>query len=348
VWIEGQYFLSKTFDSSMWIYFFTFILSLALSLYITPMVRKGALLYDIVDRPDGKLKNHKRPVPYLGGLAVYLAFLFSIALTFELSQDVLGILLSGTIIAVLGIIDDLKALPPKIKVLGQCIAVFVLIKSGIYIQLVFFPNWLCILLSFFWLMAITNAFNIIDVLDGLAAGIGFFVASILFIVAVYNQYSMIAILAIALAGALLGFLRYNFAPAQIYLGDTGSMFIGLVLGALSMIGTYTKNNVVACVAPVVILGIPIFDMLFVMYIRWLRGMPVIYGSPDHFALRLRKWRLSTRQTAIISYAACLFLGLLSLIMVFTSHNSVSVGIMVIIITAGICWGIFLKRINMSF
>ena len=323
------------------------MLSLGLSLYITPIVRKGALLYDIVDRPDGKLKNHKDPVAYLGGIAVYLAVLLTLALTFDLSREILGILLSGTIIVILGIIDDFKVLPPKIKFIGQAIAAFVLIKSGIYIKLVFLPLWINIILSFLWLMVITNAFNIIDVMDGLATGIGCLVSIILFIVAIMNQHVLIAILTIALAGALLGFLRYNFEPAKIYLGDTGSLFIGLLLGALSMIGSYTQNNTIACLSPVIILGIPIFDTVFVTYIRWRRGIPIIYGSPDHFALRLRKWRFSTNQTVILSYAASLILGLLAIIMLLLPSNLAALGIILVSLLGAISLAVFLKRINMS-
>jgi UDP-GlcNAc:undecaprenyl-phosphate GlcNAc-1-phosphate transferase len=331
----------------MWIYLFAFMLSLGLSLYITPIVQKGALLYDIVDRPDGKLKNHTDPVAYLGGVAVYLAFLLTLALTFDLSREILGILLSGTIIVILGVIDDFKVLPPKIKFVGQAIAAFVLIRSGIYIKLVFLPLWINIILSFLWIMVITNAFNIIDVMDGLAAGIGCLISIILFVVAIMNQHVLIATLTISLAGALIGFLRYNFEPAKIYLGDTGSLFIGLLLGALSMIGSYTQNNMVACCSPVIILGIPIFDTLFVIYIRWRRGIPIIYGSPDHFALRLRKWRFSTVQTVILSYAASLLLGLSAIVMLLVPSNLAAFGIILASLLGGIALAVFLKRINMS-
>jgi len=341
--IEGK----ELTSGIMILYILTFIVSAALALYITPIVQKGALQYDIVDRPDGKLKQHREPVAYLGGLAVYLAFLLTLALTFELSREVLGLLLSGTIIVILGIIDDFKVLPPRVKFIGQAIAVFVLIKSGIYIQLVFLPYWLCLVLSFFWLMATTNAFNIIDVMDGLAAGIGLIAACILFAVAIINQHTMIAILTLALAGSLLGFLKYNFAPARIYLGDTGSLFIGLMLGALSMIGAYTQKNNVACIAPVIILGVPLFDTMFVIYIRWMRGLPVFYGSPDHFALRLRKWRLSTRQTVILSYGASIALGLLSIAMLSVPSNLFALGILFLVLLLGGCITIFLKQVDMS-
>ena len=331
----------------MWVYFFTFVLAMCLCLYITPIVLKAAIKYDIVDRPDGKLKKHEKPVAYLGGLAVYLAFLFSIALAFEFSREILGLLLSGTIIILLGIVDDLRALSPKLKLIGQAIAVLVLIKSGIYIKIVFLPYPVCLLLTFFWLMAAINAFNIIDVMDGLSTGTGLIISFILFAVAVINKNTVIAVLTISLAGALLGFLRYNFTPAKIYLGDTGSMFIGMMIGALSMIGSYTENNNIGCLAPAVIMGIPLFDTMFVMYIRWRRGVPVIYGSPDHFALRLRKWKLSTKQTVLFSYTIGIILGLCGIAMMITPSTTAAAGILLSLIAAALITGYYLIKIDMT-
>lgn len=330
----------------MLIYFFTFLLAFSLSLYLTPIFQKAALKFGIVDLPDGRLKRQREPVAYLGGLAIYLSFLLTLAFTFRFDQEVLGILLAGTIVVILGLIDDFKALSPGIKFLSQLIAVFVLIKSGIFIKLTFIPYPISILLSSLWLLTITNAFNIIDVMDGLSSGIAFFCSLTFFIVAYLNGHVMTATLTIALAGSLAGFLRYNFSPAKIYMGDTGSMFIGLVLGALSMIGSYTKKNSLAFIAPVIILGIPLFDTLFVMYIRWLRGIPIILGSPDHFALRLRKWRLSTRQTVLASYLASLILGAASLLImqVMLYH---SILIVCILILCALIVGYYLKKIDMT-
>lgn len=331
----------------MWEYFFSFMLALCLCLYITPIIIEAALQYDIVDRPDGNLKTHTKPVAYLGGIAIYLSFLFTLALTFDFSKEVLGLLLSGTIIALLGIIDDLKPLGPKIKLAGQAIAVFVLMKSGIYVKIIYLPVPVCLCITFFWLMAVINAFNIIDIMDGLSAGTGLISASVLFAVAVLNRNFMIGVLTISLAGSLLGFLRYNFAPARIYLGDAGSTFLGLMLGSLAMIGSYTEHNNLGFLAPLVILGIPLFDTAFVMYIRWRRGMPVIYGSPDHFALRLRKWKLSTRQTVIASYGIGLTLGLLGIAMMLSPSKIISLGIILFIAVSSLAFACFLKKIDMT-
>ncbi|MEW6325078.1 MAG: MraY family glycosyltransferase, partial [Nitrospirota bacterium] len=169
------------------IYALAFVLSLALSLYGTPIARQAALRFQIVDRPDGRLKHQAEPVPYLGGLAIALSFLITLALTFEFSRAVLGLLLAGTIIVMLGLIDDFGVLTPRAKLAGQLIAVFVLIKSGIRIELTFLPDWVQIVLTIVWMVGLTNAFNIIDVMDGLAGSVAFVSSLSLFAVAVLTQ-----------------------------------------------------------------------------------------------------------------------------------------------------------------
>jgi UDP-GlcNAc:undecaprenyl-phosphate/decaprenyl-phosphate GlcNAc-1-phosphate transferase len=330
-----------------WLCVFTFMLALFLCLYLTPLVIQAAIRYDIVDRPDGRLKTHTTTTAYLGGVSIYLAFLFALSLTIQFSEEVLGLLLSGTMIILLGIIDDLRALSPKLKLFGQAVAVLVLIKSGIHIQIVFLPEGICLLLTFLWLMATINAFNIIDVMDGLSTGTGAVCSVVLFIVALLNGLPMIAIITISLTGALFGFLRFNIAPARIYLGDAGSMFLGLMLGSLAMVGSYTDNNDLGCLAPVLILGVPLFDTMFVMYIRWRRGVSVILGSPDHFALRLRKWRLSTRQTVLLSYGASAALGLTGLGLMLSPSLQVSAALLLTVIVCGLTAGYYMKKIDMT-
>lgn len=304
----------------MLLYLLTFILALSLALYGVPLARRAALQFNIVDRPDGRLKQQAGPVPYFGGLAVYLAFLISLALTVEFRQDVLGLILGGTLMVMLGLIDDFGVLKPWPKLIGQLIAVFVLIRSGIRIEIAALPDWLDLLLTVVWMIGIINAFNIIDVMDGLAGGVGVIACAWLFVVALVNQDAMVAVMLAALAGGLVGFLRYNVHPASIYLGDAGSLFVGLMLGALAMIGKYTAVNPLSVLTPVLILGVPVFDTFFVMYIRWMRGVPVFWGSPDHFALRLRRWSLSVPQVAVVSYAAALFLGGIGVLSMFVSFG----------------------------
>jgi UDP-GlcNAc:undecaprenyl-phosphate GlcNAc-1-phosphate transferase len=330
----------------MIIYLFAFILAFLLSLYLTPLFRKAALKFGIMDRPYGPLKRQAEPVPYLGGLAVYLSFLLTTGLIFEYSREVLGILLAGAIIVILGLIDDLGVLSPEIKLLGQFVAALVLIKASIYIKLSILPIWLSILLTIFWVVAITNAFNLIDIMDGLASGVGAIAAVVLVAINYRGGKELIVPLSIAMAGSLLGFLRYNFEPAKIYLGDTGSLFVGLMLAALSMNGSYTRVSILGAIAPIVMLGVPIFDMLLVMYIRFRRGIPIMRGSPDHFALRLRKWRLTVGQTVLLSYAAAAAFGIIALILIQVS--SIMVGLIAsVVLFVCLSTGYYLKKVDMK-
>ncbi|MEK6617260.1 MAG: MraY family glycosyltransferase, partial [Nitrospirota bacterium] len=228
----------------------SFSLALLLSLYGVPLARRAALQFNVVDRPDGRLKHQAEPVPYFGGLAIYLAFLVSLALTFDFKQEVLGLVLGGTLMVMVGLIDDFGVLKPWPKLIGQLIAVFVLIRSGIRIEIAALPDWLDLLFTVVWMIGIINALNIIDVMDGLAGGVGLVACVWLFVVAILNHDTVVAVMVSALAGSLLGFLRYNFHPASIYMGDAGSLFVGLMLGALAMIGKYTAVNPVAVLAPV--------------------------------------------------------------------------------------------------
>ena len=298
----------------------TFFLAFGLAIYGVPIARRAALKFGIVDAPDGRLKHQREPVPYFGGLAIYLAFLMSLAFTFEFRHDVLGIVLSGTIVVMLGLIDDFGVLTPWTKLAGQLLSVFVLIKSGIRIEIAALPDWVDIALTVFWMVGLINAFNLLDIMDGLSAGVGAVSASCLLVVALIQGDQTIAVMLVALLGSLLGFLKYNWHPARIYMGDTGAMFIGLLLGAMTMIEQYPSDHPLSLLTPVFIVGIPIFDTLFVMYIRYRRGLPIFWGSPDHIAIRLRHWGLSVPQIVITSYVATGVVGVIGLTMLLVSQE----------------------------
>ena len=327
-------------------YVLTLSVAAVLATALTPRMREAAIRFGIVDRPDGNLKTHREPVPYLGGLAIYLAFLLALSLTFRFSEQVLGLLLAGSLVVILGLIDDLGQLGPWTKLAGQMVAVMVLVKSGIYIKLAFLPLWAAIVLSVVWMLAVINAFNLIDIMDGLSAGTAGVAAIILLVVAELNGDSTAAVVLAALGGACFGFLRFNFEPARIYMGDAGSMFLGLLLGALAMDLAYTDRNPVAALAPALILGVPIFDMLFVMYIRRKRGLPIMLGSPDHVALRLRKWRLTTRQTVTLSYGVTTLLGVSAVAMILLPVEG-AVGVLASVVVFALVVGFALKRVDMS-
>jgi UDP-GlcNAc:undecaprenyl-phosphate GlcNAc-1-phosphate transferase len=333
----------------MLLYCFTFVFSFILSLYLTPIIRRAALQFGIVDKPDGRLKKHKKPMPYLGGIAIYLAFLLALAFSFtpEFNKEVLGLLLAGTIVLLLGFIDDLGFLKTWVKFAGQLIAVLVLVKSGIFIKLVFLPTYVSIPLTFLWLVGMINAFNIIDVMDGLAAGVAFFASVAFFCVALLNGRIMIAIVAITLAGSLLGFLRYNFNPAKIFMGDAGSMFLGLMVGAIAMIGSYTEKNVLGFLAPVVILLIPIFDMFQVICVRCCKGIPPYRGSPDHYALRLLSAGFSAKEVTWLSYSVAAIAGGLGILIMNVSALYHVVTVVGLLALAGLISILLLQRIRVK-
>lgn len=319
-------------------YVLTFFLSAGLAWWATPLARNAALRYNIVDQPDGRLKDHAQATPYLGGIVVYISFLLTLSFTFGFNEKILGITLAGSVLVIIGLFDDMQAVTPGVKFLGQLVAILVLIKSGIRIELIALPNWLNWPLTVLWIAGIINAVNILDIMDGLATGVAFCASLTLFIVSVLNGNTMIAVLTLALAGSLLGVLKYNFEPAKIYLGDTGSMFIGLMLGSLSMIGSYSHSNSFGFVAPILILGVPIFDMLFVMVLRYRKGISMFLGSKDHFPLRCRKIGFSVRRIVLMSYAATLLLGGIALWIMNTTPFMtlwILLGVAVIVLT--IAW-----------
>jgi UDP-GlcNAc:undecaprenyl-phosphate GlcNAc-1-phosphate transferase len=287
-------------------------LAFGLAWWGTPIARAAALRFGIVDRPDGRLKRQEEPVPYLGGLAVYLPFLVALCLVHEFDQRALGLLLAGTLMLLLGLIDDLGALSPPVKLAGQGVACWVLLKSDVMIHIVWLPAWAQAAITVLWILTAANAFNLIDILDGLAPGVAALACLSLLAATHVGESPGIPVMAAALAGSLLGFLRYNFAPARIYLGDSGSLFLGMMLGALTMTAQYTANNRLGFLSPLLILGLPLFDTAFVSAVRLARGASPFRGSPDHFPLRLRRLGMSVPGVAWTCYAAAAGLGALAL------------------------------------
>ena len=297
-----------------------FLTALVISLYGTPVAARAARRYGIVDRPDGGLKVHRQPVPYLGGLAVYASFILTMALVYEFDQRVLGLLLAGTILVLLGLIDDLGVLGVWPKFLGQGLATLVLIKSDIAIHIGVLPGWANLILTILWILGMTNALNLIDIMDGLASGTALIAASFLLVVAILNGQGPIVLMTATLMGSLLGFLRFNVHPARIFMGDTGSLFIGMMLGALAMIGKYDRVNTIGYLSPLLILAVPIFDTGYVVLLRMSKGLNPLRGSPDHLALRLRRAGLSVRTVVGTVWAGGVVLGGLGLCNLFLDRR----------------------------
>lgn len=327
-------------------YLAAYVLAFLLALYGTPIARKAALRFGVVDNPDGRLKNQKEAIPYLGGLAIYLGVLVPLCLLYTFDTRLLAILLAGTLVLLLGLIDDFGVLTPAAKFIGQLIAAIVLVKGDVLIRIQSLPPSWNFVLTILWLVGMANALNIIDIMDGLAAGIALFSSICLFVVAILNGHAMIAIFTIILVGSLAGFLPYNLAPAKIYMGDTGSMFLGLTLGALSIIGDYSQENRLAFFNPLLIFGVAIFDTLFVMVLRTIKGRSPFLGSPDHFAVRLKQKGWTVRRIVISSYITAMMLGALAILNMYLPEEH-SIGLYSITLLFFLLLGFLLSRIKVA-
>ena len=274
----------------MFIYIILIAIAFILSLVTVPISRYFALKFNIIDRPMG-IKRHKKPTPYLGGVAIFsssvIVILFYLLYKDFYNANLLGIVISTFVILLLGLWDDIKMLNPYTKLIFQSLAILILMLNGVYMKIIYFPMWLNILLTYFWILGITNAINIIDIKDGLAGSVTFIASSAFFFIALGNNYPFIIILSGSLAGAILGFLIYNYPPAKIFMGDAGSEFIGFMLAIISIEISYTTVNKIALLSPLLILGIPIYDTVFISIIRILKKKNPLHGSPDHIAVRLK-------------------------------------------------------------
>ena len=216
-----------------------------------------------------------------------LAYLVALGLVFAFNSLLLGLLLAGTLTLLVGLVDDFGVLTPAAKIAGQAVAVFVLLRSGAVIELAEVPQGLRWPLAALWLFAVCNAFNLLDVMDGLAAGVGAVAGLAFGIVALSTGEYPEAAASLALAGALCGFLVFNVHPARIYLGDAGSLAVGLTLGALAIAIRWSDRSPAGFLAPLAILGVPLADTAYVSILRARAGKPFWHGSSDHFPLRLR-------------------------------------------------------------
>lgn len=289
------------------IYGFPFMLAMFVSYVLTPYIKKLAFKIGAVDRPDNR-KVHKKIMPRLGGLAIYIAFMIGCVASMEITWDIFGILLGGTLIVALGMADDVYQLPAKVKLLGQIVAACVLVIFDIRIEWVnnplggyFYLDMLSIPFTIFWVISFTNVVNLIDGLDGLAAGVSAIASLTVILVAVQMGYFHVAILTAALAGAIIGFIRYNFNPATIFMGDTGSMFIGYMLAAISVYGAVKTAATIALIVPAIALGLPILDTAFAIMRRYVNGRPIFQPDKGHLHHRLLATGMSHKETVLFMY-----------------------------------------------
>ena len=309
----------------MWVRLIVILLmAIVCSLILTPLVRKVGTRFRIVERPNPR-KIHKRAVTCLGGVAIYISFVASVLVASlivfknphsSFSYELVGLLCGGSMILVLGLVDDIKGTRAPVKLAWQIAAA--LVTSAIfgirmtYVDVPFFGViWLgtfSLPLTLLWVVGLTNALNWIDGLDGLAAGISSIACISLLVVSWRGGDLLSVIVLIALLGATLGFLKYNFYPAKVFMGDTGSNFLGFVLANVAIMGGLKSAAALSLMVPILILGIPIFDTLFSIWRRVRLKRSPIKPDTDHFHFRLVKLGLTHRQAVLVIYVISAVLG----------------------------------------
>lgn len=307
------------------------LLTLAVSFLVTfiavPIVKMIAEKIGAVDVPKDGRRMHKKPIPRLGGLAMIYGFFVSIlCFTNDLTPEIRGIMIGCLILGGLGVIDDIHPLSAKLKLAVQIVAAIIPVLSGVTIAFFSVPKFINpsgmlhlnpivgAVISVFWIIAITNAVNLIDGLDGLAAGVSSIASMSILFIAVINGNSLIAVLAAALVGSCVGFLPFNVNPAKIFMGDTGSTFLGYILATMSIYGLFKGYALITFVAPFLILGLPIFDTAFAIIRRIIHHRPVMEADRGHLHHRLIDMGFSQKQTVAILYSITSLLGLSAIIM----------------------------------
>ena len=316
----------------------------AVTFVLTPLVRSLVLRAGWVTKRV-EARWGKRVVARFGGVAMFGGFIGASVLWVPIEPRLLGLLMGVSLVFVLGLVDDLHRIAPYTKLVVQLLIGCVVVINGIRIELVQWP-WLAIPLSVMWFVLIMNAFNLLDNMDGLAAGVGAIAAGFFAFHAASAQQWTVVVLSAILAGTCLGFLRFNFPPAKIYMGDSGSQFIGLSLAALALLGTWHHSTQLLSVlaVPVLVLAVPIFDTIFVMIQRLMHRQHPFVGGTDHLSHRLAILGLSSRQTVMALYGLSVLFGLVSVVSV-NLRVLPAVGIWLFVLTAMVLIGRYLGRVK---
>ena len=338
------------------LYLATFVGSLLLSFVSTKLVRDLAVRKGWVAAPAHERHLHSKALPRLGGIAIVFSFLVATGIALlvvrflipsgaSLSlRPLLTILPPAILIFLLGVYDDIRTAGPYLKFFVQAVAGAMLFAGGLRIlalPLLFGTHqfsWITGLpLTILWVLAITNAFNLIDGLDGLAAGSALFSTLVMFVIALMGNLSLISLITLALAGAILGFLRYNFNPATIFLGDCGSLFIGFMLSALALNGAQKAPTIIAVAIPVVSFGLPILETSLSVVRRFISGRPVFTADREHIHHKLLQRGMSHRQVVIVLYGVSALFALLSLFLLWPTGSTL--GLVLAVLGTGIWIGV---------
>ncbi len=323
------------------------IVAFLISFSATPVVIGIAKKIKAIDVPKDERRVHKKPIPLIGGLAIFYGFLISVLCFCKIDRSVIGILIGAIIIVTTGIIDDKYDLPAKLKLLMQIAAAGVVVAFGVEMEYIKNPftdeyivlGWAAIPITIIWIVGVTNAVNLTDGLDGLAAGISTIASVSLLMLILFTDNLNLAIMTAAVAGAGFGFLPYNFNPAKIFMGDTGSMFLGYILACISVQGLMKTYTVISFAVPILVLGLPIFDTLFAIVRRIVTGRPIMSPDRGHLHHRLLDMGFSQRQTVAILYTLTAILCLTAIVIFLQNAIRGFVLVLAVIIIIVVCFAV---------
>ena len=317
-----------------------------LSFAVTPLVKRLAQKVGAMDVPTDSRRMHHHPIPRMGGLAIFLAFLASVLIFAypEIDREIRGILLGAVIIVILGVLDDIITLHAGLKFVVQILAAVLVVLHGCRIEHfmgLHLADWLSYPVSVVWIVAITNAVNFIDGLDGLAAGVSAISAGAMLVVALLVGDFMSAVMLAAIVGACVGFIPYNFNPAKIFMGDTGALLLGYVLSTVSVVGMFKFYAIVTFIVPILALFLPLFDTTCAFFRRLLHGQSPMHPDRGHLHHRLIDMGLSQKQAVAILYSISAILGLCAVVL--ATSGTVRLYLVVIAAASAVAVGIFIKR-----
>ena len=318
-------------------YVVPFVIALVVSYALTPSVKKLAIKIGAVDRPNAR-KVHTHVIPRLGGLAIYIGFMAAVLFCVPLQHELVGMLLGCTAIVAVGIWDDICNIPAKVKLVGQILAACIPVAFGIQIEwltnpfgdIIVLPELIAIPVTIFWIIGFTNTVNLIDGLDGLAAGVAFIASISMFLLAYNLNQFLPALVIVSMAGAALGFLQYNFNPAKIFMGDTGSMLLGYTLSVAAVLGLVKTAATVALVVPIIALGLTILDTTFAIIRRKMSGVPIFQPDKGHLHHRLLALGMTQKQAVLIMYFVSMILGIVALFVANVSYKTGIVTVLVVL------------------
>ena len=316
----------QAFDFPIWKIVAGPVVALLVSYFMTPPVKKFAENVGAIDVPKDARRVHDHPIPRMGGLAIFTGFVLSVLLFVDMSMQVMGLLLGAVIIAVMGALDDILCLNPWIKLGGQFLAALVAIRCGIVFDVISNPGfldaeatiplgWLSIPFTIIWIIACTNAVNLIDGLDGLAVGISAISSISMMIVSMILPAGIggIPLILACLAGACFGFMPYNLNPAKIFMGDVGSQFLGFVLSCVSIMGLFKFHAIITFLIPLLSLAVPLGDTIFAFFRRILHGQSPFHADRGHIHHKLIDMGMSQKQAVAVLYAVSAVLGLIAVL-----------------------------------